>query len=190
MHKADSEISFSHFLSQPLNFLFLVAKDNSLSDSELVIQVKQGFALVLFLLDGNEELSNPIESEFVPFNQYLKRVVHELVGHLKNFLGQGSGNNHTLNARGQVPVNVIHLVFESLIEHLVCFIQNEHLNRMSFEGSPLDHIEHSSRSATYYVHSMLQLGNVLVYIPPSDAAEYFHTHVIAKSHHHLLGLLG
>lgn len=48
-----------------------------------------------------------------PFHQDADGVSHELVGHLQDLVGQRGADEHHLRGRGQVPVHVVNLLFET-----------------------------------------------------------------------------
>lgn len=188
MHKAYGEVGFPHLFCEPLDLLFLVTKYYGLRDSERVIKIEKRLAFVLLFLDINEKLFNTVESELISFDQDFQGLAHELVGHLEDLLGKSSRDNNTLHSVRQVSVNVVNLVFESLVEHFICLVQNEHFYVLGLECPSLDHVEHSSGSATHNMHTMLKLENVVVDVSATDAAVDFHTHIISQREHDLLRL--
>ena len=85
MHETCGEVGFFQFLGEPLHLLLLVAENYRLSDSQLIVQIEKSLALIVFLFNGDEELTNTVKSQLVTFNQNLEWIVHEFVGHLQNF---------------------------------------------------------------------------------------------------------
>jgi len=82
-------VGLAHLLGEPLNFRDFIAEDDCLSDCQGLIQVAECLKLILFLFDCDKELLNLIKSQLVTLDQNLHRVIHELVGHLKDLLGKG-----------------------------------------------------------------------------------------------------
>lgn len=118
VHEADGEVSLPHLFRQPLNFLLLVAENDGLRDGQLIVEVKQRLAFVVFLFDRDEELFDAVEGQLVALDEDLERVVHEEAGHLQDLVGQGGRDDDAL-ARWQVPVDVVDLILEAKIEHLI-----------------------------------------------------------------------
>lgn len=188
MHKAYSKVGLSHLFGEPLDLLLLVTKYYGLRDGQRIIKIEKRLAFILLFFDVYEELLDTVESKFVSFDQDLQGFAHELVGHLEDFLRKSSRDNYTLHPVWEVSVNVINLVFESLVEHFICLVQNKHLYVLGFECPSLDHVEHSSWSATHNVHAVLQLENVVINISATDATVDFDAHVISQREHNLLRL--
>ena len=122
MHARNRKISFSHLFGQPFNFLSFVAKDNSLRNSQRVIQITQCFEFVIFLLHVNVKLFYLRKSKFVAFNQNFDRITHKLLSHFKNFLRKRRADNHTLHLGRQVPIYFINLIFEPSGQHFISFV--------------------------------------------------------------------
>ena len=59
---------------------------------------------------------------------------------------------------------------------------------LGFECPSLDHVEHSSRSATHNVYAVLKLENVVIDISATDATVDFNTHIISQREHDFLRL--
>jgi len=96
-------------------------------------------------IHGDEELLDAFQGELVALHQHAEGVVHELVRHLQHFVGHGRRHEHHLGRRRQVPIDVVHLVLETSVEHLVGFIQNKHPDVSRAEMSLLDHVEDTPR---------------------------------------------
>ena len=113
MHEAHREVGLSHLACKPFNFGSLVAENYRLSDRQSVVQVTESFKLVLIAFDCDEELADTFKCKFVSFHKDLDWFGHKLVCHLKDLLRQSGGDNDALEARRQVSIDVIHLVFEA-----------------------------------------------------------------------------
>ena len=51
--------------------------------------------------------------KILPFDKNSDRICHKFVGHLKNFMGECSGDEDDLGGWGQVSVHIINLFFET-----------------------------------------------------------------------------
>lgn len=58
-------------------------------------------------------LEPPGSRAFLPLHQDADGVGHELVGHLQDLVRQCGADEHHLRGRGQVPVHVVNLLFET-----------------------------------------------------------------------------
>ena len=63
MNRADSELILFHFLGQPIYLLTSVAEDDCLCDGQGVVQIAECIEFPLFLLDGNEKLTDTLCSK-------------------------------------------------------------------------------------------------------------------------------
>jgi hypothetical protein len=52
-----------------------------------------------------------------------------------------------LDVCGHVPEDVVNLVLESSGQHLVCLVQDKHLDVAGVESATIDHVVHATRSA-------------------------------------------
>jgi hypothetical protein len=68
MHARYCIVISSKFLSEPFDFVFAVAENDSLGDCEGFVEVAESIELVLFLFDCDEELFNSLKSELVSFD--------------------------------------------------------------------------------------------------------------------------
>ena len=144
-----------------------------LCDSECVVEVTEGVELPFLPLDSHEELLDPLERQLVTLHQDPDRVRHELAGHLQDLVGKcgrdqahlntiGLGNQTRaimeeipagchLSGRRKVSVDVIDLLLEPLVQHLVGLVKHKHLDPASPQGAPADHVEHSAWRSRDYV---------------------------------------
>lgn len=121
-----------------------------------------------------------------------------------------------LGRGGQVAVDVVDLVLETLVEELVGLIEDEHLQRAQggevsqsssrerarrVEGSanldvprpevpPSDHVEHSTRRSTDDVLSVVELLDVLPNASSSNAGVALDVHVVSEGEDDALDLGG
>lgn len=104
----------------------------------------------------------------------------------------------------QVSVNVVYLLFEAFVQHLVCFIKDQHFNGTSPQIATFDHVytqtilhavststqaheptKHSSWSSRHNVLPVVQLPDVFTNIGASDARMTLNAHVVSKSQDNL-----
>jgi len=97
---------------------------------------------------------------------------------------------HNLCLRWQVPIHVINLLFEALVQHLVSLVQNQDLNIPSLQVPAVDHVNHSTRRARHNVLSVVQLLDVIAQRGAANARVTLHVHEVAQGKHYLLDLHG
>jgi hypothetical protein len=148
VHAADSEVGVSQLGGQPVDLSSGVTEDDSLRDGQSVVQVtpgdesgstkgengySQGVILPVLLLDGDKELLDALEGQLVTLDEDSDRVSHELGGHLQNVMRQRGRDDNDLSRRGKVSVDVVDLIFETLVEQLVGFIEDKNLGSERFK---------------------------------------------------------
>jgi len=89
----------------------------------------------------------------------------------------------------QILVNVIHLVFESLSKHLICFIKHKHSNVRCLKLLPVDHIVNSPWGARYDLNSMIKLKLVRLNTLASSTTMNADVTVVSKSEQYFLSLV-
>lgn len=72
-------------------------------------------------------LFNALEGKLVTLDEDLDGHVHELLRHVQHLLRHGGADQHHLGRGRQVPVDVVDLLLEALVEHLVRLIDHQHL---------------------------------------------------------------
>ena len=80
MHSTDGKILLRQFVGQPIDLSTCVAENNGLSDSDGFVQIGEGIEFPIFLFDGNVELFDSFESEFVFLDEDANGIAHELLG--------------------------------------------------------------------------------------------------------------
>ena len=65
MHRANCEVSLSHFLSEPVDLAFRIAENNGLRDSQRVVKIAESVEFPLFTFDSHEELFDSLERKFI-----------------------------------------------------------------------------------------------------------------------------
>ena len=121
------EVALAHLLRQPVDLTPCVAEDDGLSDGEGVVEIAKGVELPILLLDGDKELLDALERQLVALDEDPDRVRHKLGCHLENVVRERRRDDDNLRRRRQVPVDVVDLVLEALVEELVGLVEDEHL---------------------------------------------------------------
>ena len=65
VHGGHRKIGLPHLLRQPLHLPLGVAEDDRLGDGERVVEVAEGVKLPLFLLNGDKELLDAFQRQFI-----------------------------------------------------------------------------------------------------------------------------
>jgi hypothetical protein len=147
-------------------------------------------SLEFLLFDSDKELPDTFQGQFITLDQDPDRVGHELGRHLEHIVGQSGGKNDDLGRGRQVSVNVVDLVLETLVEQLVGFIEDEHLDVLGAERSSTDHVEHTAGRAGHDVLSVLELLDVLADTGAADTGVALDVHVVSQGKDDVLDLDG
>mmetsp|Transcript_8434 Transcript_8434/g.16798 ORF Transcript_8434/g.16798 Transcript_8434/m.16798 type:complete len:385 (+) Transcript_8434:377-1531(+) len=189
MHCCHCKIRFPHLVCQPVHLLLCVAKNHCLSHCQRIIQVTECIKLPFLFFYRDKKLFDPLQRQLIPLNQNPDWIVHKLPRHLEYFHGQSSRHQHHLRLRGQIPVNIINLFFETLVEHLIRLINDKCLQRPSNQISPLDQIVHPTRSPRHHMQTALQYFPILPQTLPSDTGMALDIHEIPQRTNNPLRLL-
>ena len=119
VHSRNGEITGSELVGEPVDLSAGVAEDDSLGDSDSLIQIGEGIQLPLLLLDSNVELLDTFKGKLVLLDENANGVTHEAGGDLKNVLGHGSGEKDNLGRLGKELEDVVDLVGETTLNKLV-----------------------------------------------------------------------
>lgn len=190
VHGADGEVGFPHLFSEPIHLPLGVAEDDGLCYGQRVVQVAKCVKLPLFSLDGDEELLDAFQSQLVTLDQDPDGVGHELGSHFQDFVRQCGRNEAHLGGWGQVAVDVVDLLLESLIQHLIGLVKDEHLDTPGAQGSPADHVKNTTWRARHDMLAVVQFPDVLPEVGAADAGVALHVHVVSEGQHDLLDLNG
>ena len=66
-----------------------------------------------------------------------------------------------LSGRGKISVDIVDLLLEPLVQHLVGLVQHQHLDPAGSQGASADHVKHSARSSRDDVLPIIQFPDVL-----------------------------
>jgi hypothetical protein len=188
VHTADREICLTQLFGKPVDLATGVAENDSLGDGQCVVQITpnmsnenahgegeslQGVVFPVLLLDGDKELLDTLQSQLVTLDKDSDGVSHELCGHLQD-IGRERGRNDNHLSRGrEVSVDVVDLVFETLVEQLIGFIKDKnlrismwvsaktHLDVLGTKISTTDHIENTTGCSTDNLLTRFELSNIL-----------------------------
>mmetsp|Transcript_34381 Transcript_34381/g.83155 ORF Transcript_34381/g.83155 Transcript_34381/m.83155 type:complete len:247 (-) Transcript_34381:701-1441(-) len=127
MYRRNREVRFLHLPGQPVDLLPRVAEDDRLGHRQRVVQVAERVKLPLLLLHGDVELSYPLERQVVALHEDAHGIVHKLSRHLQHLHGQRRAHEDRLRRGGEVPVDVVNLLLEPLVEHFVGLVDDERL---------------------------------------------------------------
>ena len=75
----------------------------------------------------------------------------------------------------------------TFVEHLVCLVQDEHLDVSGAKVSSFDHVKHPPWRPGHNVLAVVQLADVFSDVCSSDARVTLHTHVVTQSQYNLGG---
>mmetsp|Transcript_9961 Transcript_9961/g.30663 ORF Transcript_9961/g.30663 Transcript_9961/m.30663 type:complete len:217 (+) Transcript_9961:233-883(+) len=160
MHSTDSKVSFDHALGQAFNLFSSVAKDDSLSDCQRIVEITERVKLPFLMLHSHEKLLDTIQSKFITLHQDADRLVHKLLGDRENLWWKSRRHQHNLCGRRQITIDIVDLLLETHREHLISLIQNQHLDRPCTEVTTFDHIKHASRCSRHNMHTVVKLANI------------------------------
>lgn len=103
---------------------------------------------------------------------------------------QSSRQDDNLGRGRQVSVDVVNLILETLVEQLIGFIENEHLDVFGSKSSSSDHVEHTAGSTGNDMLPIFELLDVLSDTGTTDTSVALHVHVITQSENYVLDLNG
>mmetsp|Transcript_73098 Transcript_73098/g.158084 ORF Transcript_73098/g.158084 Transcript_73098/m.158084 type:complete len:321 (+) Transcript_73098:2-964(+) len=174
------EVGVAHLLRQPVDLLLRVAEDDRLRDGERVVQVAERVELPLLALHRDEELLDALQGQLVALHEHPEGVAHELLGHLEDLVRHRRGDEHHLRRGREVAVDVVDLLLEAAVEHLVRLVKDEHLDLARAEVPLLDHVEDAPGRARDDVDPGLERVDVVGDALAADAAVDLDVQVVAE----------
>ncbi|KAI6751992.1 hypothetical protein HG531_006688 [Fusarium graminearum] len=168
VHAADGKVGLAHLVGEPVNLAACVAENDSLCD--------------ILLLDGDEVLLETFEGQFVTLDENTNGIGHELGSHIENIVRQGGTDDHNLGGRGKVSVNIVDLLSESLVEELVSFIEDQHLDMSSAQVSSPNHVRHTAWGTRDNVLAVVELADIFTNVCSSDTSVALDVHVVTQRH--------
>jgi len=180
-HGVDGVLVLSHESGKLLNTLLGVAEDDALVDVHSGIQLVEDVVLPGLLLNSNVELSDTFKGQLGLVNQNSDGVVHEVLGELEGLGGKGGGEKGDLDILGKVLENLLNLVSEADLEHLISLVHDEQLEVVSLEDSSLQEVEHSSGSSNNDVDAVLNVLDALLHAGSTDTGVDLDAEVLSES---------
>ncbi|KAI6762674.1 hypothetical protein HG530_008654 [Fusarium avenaceum] len=162
MHAADSKVRLAHLVCEPVDLAAGVAEDDSLRD--------------VLLLDGDKVLLETFEGQLVTLDKNANRIGHELGGHVEHIVRESGADNHDLGGRGEVSVNIVDLLSESLVEELIGLIEDQHLDVSGTQVSSSDHVCYSAWRAGDDVLAVVELADILSNVGSTDTSMTLNIH--------------
>lgn len=208
MHSRDGEVTGSELVGEPVDLSAGVAEDDSLSNGDGLVQVREGVELPLLLLDGNVELLDTFKGKLVLLDQNTDGVAHELGGDLEDILGHGGGQEDDLSGLGQELEDVVDLLGETALQmsiseqllacletcgayrkHFVGLVKDEHLHAVGLQEATLDHVLDTAGSTDNDVRAVLESLHIVTNAGAADAGVALHVHKVTNGDNDLLNLL-
>ena len=189
VHGGHREVTGSELVGEPVDLSTGVAEDDSLSDGNSLVQVREGVELPVLLLNSNVELLNTFEGKFVLLDEDADWVAHELGGDLEDVLWHGSGQKDDLGGLWEQLEDVVDLLSETTRQHLIGLVEHEHLHAVGAEDTALDHVVDTSWGTDNDLWAVLESLHVVSYGSTTNAGVALDLHEVANSDNDLLDLL-
>lgn len=157
-----------------------VAEYDGLGDRQCVIKVAESIEFPFLLLHRHEELFDAFERQLITFDEDTNRVRHELGRHLQNVVRERGAQQDDLCRRREVSVNLVYLVFKTLVQKLICLVEYEHFDIPRPKAPPPNHVENPTRCTGYDMLPVLEFTNVLANGGASNTRVALHVHVITQ----------
>lgn len=190
VHGGNGELSCGQLFSQPVDLSSGRAEDDGLGNGEGLVQIAQGVELPVLLFDGDVELSDTFQGQFLLLDQDSDRVSHKLLGNFQDIGGHGGGQQDDLSLSGQELEDVVHGLGETLAQHLIGFIESKDLHAVGLQEVSVDHVKDSTGSSDNDLGTGSELGNVLLDGSTTDTGVTVDVHVVTQGDDDLLDLLG
>lgn len=190
MHTAHSKVGLAHLVGQPVYLAPRVTEDDCLRNRKGVVEIAKGVKFPVFFLYSNEILLQAFEGQLVTLDKDTNRIGHELSCHVQDIVGQSSRDYNDLGCGGQISIDVVDLLSETLIEQLVCFVEDKHLNLTGTQVTAANHIGHTAWGSGHNVLAIIKLSNILSDVGAANASMALNIHVIAEGHDNRLDLGG
>jgi hypothetical protein len=145
-HGGNGELPRVELLGQPVDLSPGRAEDDGLGDGDGLVEVTQGVQLPVLLLDGNVELPDTFQGQLFLLDQDPDGVPHELLGDLEHVVGHGGREEDDLGLGGEELEDVVHVLGETLGEHLVGLVEGKDLDVVGLQESSVDHCRRQSNA--------------------------------------------
>lgn len=190
VHGGDGEVTGGELVGEPVDLSTGVAEDDGLCDGDGLVEIGEGVELPVLLLNGDVELLNTFEGEFVLLNKDTDGVAHELGGDLENVLGHGSGEKDDLGALWEELEDVVDLLGETARQHLIGLVKDEHLHAVGLEHAALDHVVDTAGGTDNDLWAVSESLHVVSYGGTTNAGVALNVHEVTNGDNDLLDLLG
>lgn len=190
VHGRDGEVTGSELVGEPVDLSAGVAEDDSLGDSDGLVEIGEGVELPLLLLNGNVELLDTFEGKLVLLDENTDGVTHELGGDLEDVLGHGGGKENNLGRLGEELEDVVDLLGETARQHLIGLVENEHLHGVGLEDAALDHVVDTAGGTDNDLGTVLESLHVVTDAGTTDTGVALNVHEVTDGDNDLLDLLG
>jgi hypothetical protein len=178
-----------HLLGQPVDLPTSVAEDDRLGNCNSLVQIAESVELPLLLFNGNVELLDTLERQFVPLYEDTNGVTHEFLRNFQHICGHSSREKNDLSILRKELEDLINLVLETTRQHLVGLIETKELYSVRAESTTVDHVVDTAWGTDNDVDALLELGHILTDIGATNTSVALDVHVVTKSNNDLLNLL-
>ncbi len=186
---AYNKIVLSHLLSQLLTLVFGVDVDEALVHIDVPENLDQILEFGVLGLARDEVLLNTLQCKILLLYQYLRWVVHDVLGQGDDFVAHGCREKTDLAVGWNHLDDLIDLLKESKSQHLVSLINDQHLQALGAQVPSVHHILNSSRSSYYYMAAFLQGLLVMDNLSSSSTQVYLQLQVDSKVQNYILDLV-
>lgn len=207
VHSGDGKVTGSELVSEPVDLSAGVAEDDSLSDGDGLVEIREGIELPVLLFNSNVELLDTFEGQFSLLDQNTDRVAHELGRNLQDVLRHGGREKDDLGGLGKKLEDIINLLGETTLEvvslsskygttaletyrkHFISLIENEDLDSVGLQGTPLDHVVDTAGSTDNDMNTIAENLHVLTEGSTTNAGMALDLQEIANGDNDLHNLL-
>ena len=167
-----------------------VAEDDGLGDRESVVQITECVELPILFLNGDKELLDAFQRQLITLDENADRIGHELRSHLQYVVWESGAQEYDLCCRGEVAVYVVNLVLEPLVQQLISFVKDQHLDVSCPQATSTNHVEDSSRGSRYDMLAVFEFAYVFANGRAANASVTLDVHVVPQRQNDRLNLSG
>ena len=189
VHGRDGEVASSELVGEPVDLSTGVAEDDGLGDRDGLVQIGQCIQFPLFFLDCDVELLDTFKSELIFLDENADWVAHELRGDFEDVLWHGSGKQDHLGGLREELEDVVDLLGETARQHLVGFVEDEHLHAVGPEHAALNHVLDAAGCADHHLWAILERLHIISYAGTTNTGVALDAHEIADGDDDFLDLL-
>jgi hypothetical protein len=131
---AHLELVLPHVVRQHLSALLGVHLDDAQPDVDLLEELGDDLLLEVLLGNFAVELADALQRELLVLDEDDDGLVHEVVGDGQRvFLERGRKQADLQPVARQLAEDVLHLLLEPAVQHLICLVQDEELKVRCFK---------------------------------------------------------